>query len=106
MKCPKCKSDELRMGVFKTVCNGCGEEWSTGFVCQHEPANFATLEPDTFLYTIVAPAPPGPAPKGLHFRSSMEIDLPFRVCRLCGVFYTDLDAVAAGEKKYQEAQAE
>lgn len=68
--------------------------------CKHEPTNFsATTDP----YPIsIAYSLPREDELSVHIPSTGP--LPLLVCRHCFVFYTDEQAVRAGEKKYQEAQ--
>lgn len=91
MKCPKCDSGMVSIGESVTaLCGNCAMTWRTPAVprCPHEPANFSKTGTATYY-------DPG---------SAVGITFPYHVCRLCGVFYTDLEAVAAGEKKYEESQ--
>jgi len=84
MKCPTCGDAAGKPAVIR--CRDCGATWALR--CQHEPANFSNTGTATYYDP----------------NSGVDITFPYHVCRLCGVFYTDLEAVAAGEKKCQEAQ--
>jgi len=95
MNCPKCN---LPMNLVNGTegadphyfCLWCEESHPVPAGCAHEPANFSLGAEGEATYH--------------PFGESDRVTVPFYVCRLCGQFYTDLDAVAAGEKKYQEAQ--
>lgn len=89
MKCPKCGSEVSPPGkpLLLIECESCGTDVRLNR-CDHEPANFSKTGTATYY-------DPG---------SAVGITFPYHVCRLCGVFYTDLEAVAAGEKKYEDAK--
>ena len=90
MKCPKCKAPLSPAPRIWDTCLYCDAEITLSR-CHHEPANFSNVDGANVMYSLWA-------------QPLLEITLPYHVCRLCGVFYTDLEAVEAGEKKYQEAQ--
>lgn len=67
--------------------------------CQHQPTNFsATTDPYPISIAYGLPS------DELSVAVPSTGPLPLLVCRHCFAFYTDEDAVRAGEKKYQEAQ--
>ena len=105
MKCPDCGHDLTELGgdqpgpllpPTNLYCSHCNKRWNPQELpCQHEPANFSTA--DAIYRAATGDMKSGVVP-------TMDIQIPYLVCRLCGVFYTDIDAIRAGEKKYQEAQ--
>ena len=96
MKCPDCGHDLAELGGGQPgpllppttlYCSQCNKRWNPGELpCQHEPANFSAGYVDIVTW-------PG-----------CGVDAPMHVCRLCGVFYTDIDAIRLGEKQYDEAR--
>ncbi len=98
MKCPVCGSENVAVSSSGGVCMECHVKWER---CQHEPANFSG-EPANVVYRTPIPGPP--AQNLINTSNHIDIRLPYHVCRLCGVFYTDIDAIREGEKKYEKAQ--
>lgn len=94
MKCDRCGHDPNRGGNLTNA--ACPSSRPTPPApCPHEPANFCANIGEVQAgvnYALPNDAGSGPT-------------IPFRVCRLCGAWYTDLDAVIEGEKKYCDAQA-